>query len=639
MVAARKFHMKFEATTIEHLGLRLYSTLPPVLAELVSNAYDAESPKVEVVFPTGPITPDSEVIVRDFGHGMTADELEDEYLPIGRNRRGPDSADANSKNGLRRVTGRKGLGKLSSFGIAEEMEFRSVRKGEAWTLRLNYEEMKEWAKSNPGQPYEPYVVKERTGSTSDLDGVEVTLRRMRRTKNIDVGIVRRGIAQRLHIIGPKFKVLVNGKAIGPGDRTRREDCLKQQSWDLDETPIGDALADGNKVSGWVGFVAKSSQTGRGLDIFANGKAAELGSFFNFPSTHAQLARAYVIGEVHADFLDEGEDLVATARNSVVWESGPAQDLQTWGQELLKWAFGEWLKRRHQTKEEEITREAGFDKWLETRQPSEQKAAKRMLQLLVTDEELEPESARPLLEIIKASVESVAFQELVDTIEAEKANASTLLRLFDEWRVIEAREHLRLADGRLSAIDALEKFINEGALEVQELQPLLVDNLWLLDSQWTQVDVQPTYTKMLRENCKEPKKLADKDRRLDIVGVTEGTRHLTVVELKRPEKTLSRDDLEQIEKYVDWARTNIVGGTGKDSPASADGLLIVGKLSKDATIRKKVDRLRTDGIRVETYRDLHNAAREQYKEIERRLEAVAPEYTRKRRQARQKAKDS
>ena len=34
--------MSFEPMTIEHLGLRLYSTLPPVLSELVSNSHDAE---------------------------------------------------------------------------------------------------------------------------------------------------------------------------------------------------------------------------------------------------------------------------------------------------------------------------------------------------------------------------------------------------------------------------------------------------------------------------------------------------------------------------------------------------------------------------------------------------------------------
>lgn len=630
MAKTRRFHMQFEPMTIEHLGLRLYSTLPPVLAELVSNAFDAESPKVEVFFPTDPITPTTEVVIRDYGHGMSADELEDEYLPIGRNRRGPDSRTVKSKHGRRTVTGRKGLGKLSSFGIAEEMEIRSIRESDAWTLRLNYEEMKRWALHHPGAPYEPTVVAERTGRTNEPDGVELRLRKLRRTRRIDEDGVRHGLAYRLDMIGGSFQVLINGVPIKPGDRARRGDC--DQSWDLAKTPVGNTLETRDVVQGWIGFVPGASQTGRGVDIFAHGKAAELASFFNYSTTHAQFARAHLVGEVHADFLDGDEDLIATARNSVVWEAPAAQALQVWGQGLLRWAFEQWLAERRKAKEEEITREAGFDIWLESRQPSEQKAAKRMLRILAEDENLDPASAKPLLEIVKASVETIAFQDLIDTIEAEKASAVTLLRLFAEWRVIEAREHLRLADGRLSAIDKLDEFIEEGALEVQQLQPLLVGHLWMLNRSWSEVSIQPKYSKMLRENCKEPKGLAEKDRRLDIVGVAGGARHMTVVELKRPEKTLSREDLDQIEKYVDWARENIAGGTAKDSPESIEGLLIVGKVSRQAGVREKVRRLAGDNIRVQTYRDLHAAAVEQYKEVEKRLEQVAPEYTRMRRKA-------
>ena len=151
MAKSLKFTMPFEPMTINHLGLRLYSSLPPVISELVSNAYDAEASKVIVTVPVGPITPASEVIVRDWGHGMNAKELQDAYLPIGRNRRGADSQNTKSKNGKRQVTGRKGLGKLSAFGVASEMEVRSVQDGTAICLRLNHDEMTRWAE--PGTKY------------------------------------------------------------------------------------------------------------------------------------------------------------------------------------------------------------------------------------------------------------------------------------------------------------------------------------------------------------------------------------------------------------------------------------------------------------------------------------------------------
>ncbi len=620
-----KFTMPFEPMTIEHLGLRLYSALPPVISELVSNAYDAESPKVEVILPQGPITEGTEVIVRDYGHGMAAQEVQDEFLPIGRNRRGPKGDLVMSKNGKVRVTGRKGLGKLSALGVATEVQVRSVRGGQAVCLRINYDDMMRWAGTHPlREPYEPTLVAAHTGPTKDANGVEVTLRKLHRRKGISVDQVREGLARRLRMIGPAFQVLVNGTPIGVGERRRREDCGKDFSWDVSELPEGGAVTPSLTVTGWIGFVGSSSQKDRGIDIFASEKAVELGSFFNYPSTHAQFARAHLVGEIHADFLDGDLDFISTARNSVLWESEAGYALQAWGQKTLRWAFERWVELRREGKETAMVKTAGFDKWLATRPTREQHVAQRMLKMLAVDEKLDPESALPLLEIVKSSVETVAFHELVDAIETEgSAHAAALLRLFDEWRVIEAREHLKLADGRVSVIEQLDRFIEHGALEVQQMQPLFEQNLWLIDNMWTEADGQTTYTKLLRANCPEPKDYEDKDRRLDILGVRAGG-GVTVVELKRPEKTLSRRDLEQIEKYVDWARTQFLG-TGSDAPKYVNGLLIVGKLSSLGDVRLKMERLQGGDIRTETYRDLRSRAVEYYGEAEKVLRKVAPEY--------------
>ena len=39
----RPFEMDFDIATIKHLGLQMYSTLPPVIGELVANAWDANA--------------------------------------------------------------------------------------------------------------------------------------------------------------------------------------------------------------------------------------------------------------------------------------------------------------------------------------------------------------------------------------------------------------------------------------------------------------------------------------------------------------------------------------------------------------------------------------------------------------------
>jgi len=628
----KKFTMEFEPTTIEHLGLKLYHRLPPVIGELVSNAWDADAEKVEITLPKGRITEDSEVIVRDYGKytGMDKESLQKQYLPIGRKCREELGRDT-TKEG-RPLMGRKGIGKLSALGVASELEISTVKDGYAICIRLDYERMKSWSK---GTPYEPDIIGDRCGETSEPNGTEICLKKLHRISPIDENSIRRGIARGFTIIGKGFEVLINGKHITPEDKRLRKDT--KNSWDADDLPdrgVIDATK-GWKVQGWIGVVEKSSQTERGVDIFARGKTVELETMFGLKTTHIQFARAYVVGEIYADFLDAEEDNIATGRNAVHWDSIPGQKLEAWGQKALTFVFKEWLALQHKEKEEKIVKTTDFDKWLSMRTPREQKVAKKLVRTIVEDPDIEPESARPLLDVIKTNIEFQAFQELVDEIEESGVTVQTLLKLFEDWRIIEAREHLKLSDGRLEVMERLSECVEKGALEVMHIQPLFEKNGWLVNPSWGEVTGQTRYTKLLRENCKEPQKLDEKDRRIDILGYLVGGA-VQVVELKRPKKTLSWDDLEQIEKYVAWARANLMG-TGNDSPKYISGLLIVGKLNTGKAVQEKMTRLAGSDIRVETYDDLLEQAKNIYGEVEKRLKKIAPEYSREARRARKKTK--
>ena len=629
MTKLPKFTMPFEPTTIEQLGLKLYGSLPPVIGELVSNAWDADAEIVNGVLPEGEITSDSEVIVKDKGQGMDANTLQKAYLPIGRNCRDDLGRDFSEKY-KRPLMGRKGIGKLSVFGVATELEIRTVKNNIAICIRLNYDEIKNWPK---GKPYEPKVIAERTGETKETNGTEIRIRKLHRIRPIDKDWVRRELARRFTVIDKNFQVFVNDEKIKPEDRRLRKDC--NASWDVTQLPLGkniDTKA-GWEVSGWIGLVEKTSQVDRGVDVFARGKAVELDTMFGLKTTNVQFARSYVVGEIQADFLDNVEDNVATGRNMAHWESEAGQKLQEWGAESLKFVFRQWLELRRREKEEKIIKVANFDKWLATRSNHEQKVAKKLVKAIVDDEKIEPDVAQPLLEIIKTNIEFQAFQDLVDEMEESGTNIETLLKLISEWRIFEAREHLRLSDGRLEIMEKLDDYIHKGALEVKKIQPLFEQNGWLVNPSWTAVTGQNRYTELLRKNCLEPKNLDEKDKRMDILGYEVGG-FLHVVELKRPEKTESREDLNQIEEYVDWARTNLVG-TGPDAPKGITGLLIIGQLSNKKEISDKRNRLAGSDIRVETFGDLLHRAKKVYGEVEERLKSIAPEYSRQSRRSRKK----
>lgn len=103
----QKLEMSFDPQTIEHLGVKMYSQLPNAIAELIANSYDAESPEVHIILKDN--EEEKSIAVVDKGIGMSFDEINENFLRIGRKRRESDSG--LSPNGKRKVTGRKGLGK------------------------------------------------------------------------------------------------------------------------------------------------------------------------------------------------------------------------------------------------------------------------------------------------------------------------------------------------------------------------------------------------------------------------------------------------------------------------------------------------------------------------------------------------
>jgi hypothetical protein len=628
-----KFTMVFEPTTIEHLGLKLYSSLPPVIGELVSNAWDAEADKVWITIPKGAIDQTSTVSVHDNGIGMSPAEVQDKYLFIGRNRRETEKAEV-SPTKKRPVTGRKGLGKLSGFGIADQIEIRSIQNGFAIAILLDYQKMRTCPK---GKQYEPEIVATKSGKTREPDGTTVTISALRRQRPIDSTYIAKELARRFRFIGPSFSVFINDQPIKESERRQKSDC--REAWDVKQLAVGDIVekSRGWKVAGWIGVLEKSSQTDRGVDIFARGKAVELDTMFNLKTTHAQFARAYIVGEINAEFLDAEEDRISTARNSVNWETEAGQKLQEWGESALKDVFDRWLQLQRKDKEDRVVKTGNFEDWLASRTTREQRVAKRLLRVIVDDPNIEPESAAPLLEIIKSNVEFQAFQDLVDEIEEAGASLPTLLKLFRDWRVIEAREHLKLSDGRLEAMEKLSAYIEKGALEVKEIQPLFERNPWLIDPAWSTVSGQETYSRLLRKQFPERSDVPESDRRLDLLGIRVSS-EINVVELKRPKKKLVRQNLEQIEAYVDWARSNLVG-TGPNAPRFVRGLLVVGELNDKPEVQQKMTRLAGSDIRVETFGDLLLRARAIYGEVQQKLKDIAPEYTKQSRQARKKTTKS
>ena len=230
-----------------------------------------------------------------------------------------------------------------------------------------------------------------------------------------------------------------------------------------------------------------------------------------------MAKFYIIGEIEADFLDrdDGEDLIHTNRSSIDWSSEMGQQLLTWGQGEIKKIANAWGTNQKNKKEKVIRDDPDFSMWLEKLTVPEQKVADKIIKALTTDGELPDERVLELANFMKSSFDFQVFKELAIAIsDSPTVDDRKLIELFKEWDIIEAREVHKVAEGRLMAIQQLEKLINENAREVPDIHQFLAGYPWILDPSWTIAYDEVYYSKLLKDHFKEPDSLPEINRSLD-----------------------------------------------------------------------------------------------------------------------------
>ena len=159
-----KFIMSLSLNVLNHLGINLYSNIPAVLSEIVANSWDADAKRVDITIA------EDQIIIEDDGCGMSADDINNKFLYVGYQKR---EESLESKIYHRKYMGRKGIGKLSMFSIAREVEViskKEIRKAgaegkcfEISGFRMNIDDIanvikSEHSDSNSSSEYYPEVL-------------------------------------------------------------------------------------------------------------------------------------------------------------------------------------------------------------------------------------------------------------------------------------------------------------------------------------------------------------------------------------------------------------------------------------------------------------------------------------------------
>lgn len=345
----KKLEMKFDPLVIDDLGAKLYSTLPPIISELIANGYDACAKKVWVELEgTGE---DKKIVVTDNGDGMSFEEVDKKYLKIGRKRR-EFKKSTESRCG-RPPIGKKGLGKLAFFGIAKKAVIETVKDGKKTVFEMD------WGKIQNTKDEHPYYPDFSVEKVSDKDGTKITLSNIDRKSNFDLNSLKKSISN-YFIFDEDFKVFVKDDStafqeIDNEIRYQQEDRGEDFSWIFPEEAIKLGMREKfpfiDQIKGKVILFDKPVKNNlRGVTLFSRRKLVSTPE--SFPIQGSSHFFQYLTGWLEVDFVDDFKpDVIATNRSSLNWNDENLEPFKKFLEEITNHIHNEWRKLiKERTKE-------------------------------------------------------------------------------------------------------------------------------------------------------------------------------------------------------------------------------------------------------------------------------------------------
>ena len=563
-----KYQMTMSLNVLNHLGIGLYSNVPAVLSEAIANAWDADAKRVYI-----DIDPrNRRITIQDDGHGMTVHDANSKYLNVGYARR--EAGEAQSPNG-RQVMGRKGIGKLSLFSIANRVEVHSVKDGQKHGFRMTVDGIKTAMAGPQDSAYYPTSISEENISISS--GTLIVLSDVKRRLHQTGSPLRRRLARRFSISGAEqnFTMYLNQTPITVQDREYQHKL--QYVWTFGQkgerfaaiarnaklmrrlVPAVELPDTEYEIDGWIGTAnkpgdLKERDTGEninGIVIMCRDKLAQENILDEIGDE--DIYSEYVIGEIHADFLDidDQEDIATSSRQRIIEEDPRYQSLKNTIKEALNTVQSDWRDQRNEDGRRAATMIPQVQEWYDNLNPDQRQNAERLMgrinQLPVADE---TEKRRIFIGAILA-FESLRFRNMLSRLDAMSAgNLGALADIFEQLDDLEQSAYYQITRDRVDVIRKLTELVDADVRE-RALQEHLYQNLWLLDPSWERA----THTSRMETRIYGAlngvySDLSDdvKASRLDLYYTTSGNKHV-IIELKRSGRTVHHAELaDQIERY-------------------------------------------------------------------------------------------
>jgi hypothetical protein len=518
---------------------------------------------VRITLPTDrPIQHTDEIIVKDDGHGMSFEECNSLYLSVGINRRSNGSEWTKAYRGLspRKVQGRKGIGKLAGFGIADQIDIRTVKDKQIAHFALDFTALTKSPNFADTQGYAPEVRSGDGTSTKEKPGTTVMLSQLKISRAINEEEFKRGLARRLLILDKNFTVHVNGKPI-----SRQEIPFqfrfpaKPGTWETAD------LGNGQQIQWWAGFCKETipDEEQRGFVVYVRGKLAQTPWFFDLSGgVWGQHGMQYLTGEVKADFLDENVDLIATDRGAIRWEDPTAVPLKDWGRKKIRELLESWTDKRREAK----AKSPKIVQYLELAEKLPEKERKifkavvdRICAIPQLDKDKEGKDiADELVEFAYNALTNRSFLDAIRRLNAASPDdVAQFSEVLSEWDIIEAVNTAHLVKGRVEIIRKFAQMVRDKVPEKPDMQDYVREHPWLIDPKWTMLVHEQSLDTLIRDKFKiQPLGKGEGARRLDFFCLGDRYQTAHVVEAKRPGHLVGRKEFDQLRDYVLFLRRKL-----------------------------------------------------------------------------------
>ena len=613
------FKIKFDKNTIDHLGIKLYSSFPPVIAELISNSYDADAENVEIRINYN----NKEVTVIDDGIGMGHEDLNKSFLVIGRNRRLAEGTGV-SNGKKRKVTGKKGLGKLAVFGIANIIEVYSVKEGIKNAFSINYDEMKAQNEAE----YNPKIICENE-KVDEKNGTIIKIKEIKQNKIMNIDELAYNLSRRFSFYDKDFKVkLINEDSGEEKDITKSiyfDNLEKEFEWKFPEDFSNEinTIDEFRRLNehGIIGKIYTKStplmKKDCGFLLYVRNKLASENVFFDDRANDS--FNSYVTGFFNIDFIDDSneEDYISTARQSILWEETEnTMQLKNDLNKLISKISYLWREKRKEKKEELLTLDESFFKGLT---PTEISSIKKVKDTLLTNstETDDIESIRRVLDNLKNLYKFESFQSYIENLKEENLTVDEVEKITSDWEYIEAKELAKVAVGRIKAIEQFEKYVNGNESESKVIQPFLQKFPWILDPRITTFEREKTYSDILKDNFSD-EKLEGSNRRIDFLcNLVNG--ELIIIELKRPNIKIRLEEITQALDYKIFVQKHY-------KLDKVTTFLMSDRYDMDPTVRTNANALEQSGdLFIRSYSDLLRDAKKFNQEFINKYEEIKEVY--------------